>query len=207
MLLAALFYGVVAALLGLTAGLAQSLAKVSLDATIQRDVPDPRPGPAPSPAATPRCSWRGCSAGSSASSFPFSSSDSTLIIPADAHDKSWLYAYDVVSQSRKNYTVRYDNDPMFLKSKNVILASDPGSSSSEKFSSGASNRWEVLRGNWNFSSKGLIVEDSSDSLQNVILSQSRYAANNLSIGTSFKSMKIDPQNHKLCIYSLFLVRS
>ncbi|GAB3770968.1 MFS family permease [Nocardioides ginsengisegetis] len=40
-LLAALFYGVVTvALLGLTAGLAQSLAKLSLDATIQRDVPE-----------------------------------------------------------------------------------------------------------------------------------------------------------------------
>jgi MFS family permease len=40
-LLAALFYGVVAlALLGLVAGLAQSLAKLALDATIQRDVPE-----------------------------------------------------------------------------------------------------------------------------------------------------------------------
>jgi MFS family permease len=40
-LLAALFYGVVTlALLGLTAGLAQSLAKLSLDSTIQRDVPE-----------------------------------------------------------------------------------------------------------------------------------------------------------------------
>ncbi len=39
--LAALFYGVVtAALLGLTAGLAQSLAKLSLDSLIQRDVPE-----------------------------------------------------------------------------------------------------------------------------------------------------------------------
>ncbi len=40
-LVAALFYSVVAlALLGLTAGLAQSLAKLALDATIQRDVPE-----------------------------------------------------------------------------------------------------------------------------------------------------------------------
>ncbi len=40
-LLAALLYGVVTvALLGLTAGLAQSLAKLSLDSTIQRDVPE-----------------------------------------------------------------------------------------------------------------------------------------------------------------------
>jgi MFS family permease len=40
-LVAALFYGVVVlALLGLTAGLAQSLAKLALDSTIQRDVPD-----------------------------------------------------------------------------------------------------------------------------------------------------------------------
>src|SRR6476469_8206244 len=40
-LVAALFYGVVAlALLGFTAGLAQSLAKLALDATIQRDVPE-----------------------------------------------------------------------------------------------------------------------------------------------------------------------
>ncbi|WP_220451199.1 MFS transporter [Nocardioides dongkuii] len=40
-LLAALFYGVVfLALLGLTAGLAQSLGKFCLDATIQRDVPE-----------------------------------------------------------------------------------------------------------------------------------------------------------------------
>jgi MFS family permease len=39
--LAALLYGVItAALLGLTAGLAQSLAKLSLDSTIQRDVPE-----------------------------------------------------------------------------------------------------------------------------------------------------------------------
>ena len=39
-LLAALFYGVwTLALLGLTAGLAQSIAKFSLDATIQRDIP------------------------------------------------------------------------------------------------------------------------------------------------------------------------
>lgn len=40
-LVAALFYGLLPlALLGLTAGLAQSLAKLSLDSTIQRDVPD-----------------------------------------------------------------------------------------------------------------------------------------------------------------------
>ena len=40
-LLAALFYGVLTlALLGLTAGLAQSMAKLSLDSTIQRDVPE-----------------------------------------------------------------------------------------------------------------------------------------------------------------------
>ena len=40
-LLTAFFYGVVTlALLGLTAGLAQSLAKLSLDSTIQRDVPE-----------------------------------------------------------------------------------------------------------------------------------------------------------------------
>ena len=39
--MAALFYGVVTlALLGLTAGLAQSLAKLALDSTIQRDVPE-----------------------------------------------------------------------------------------------------------------------------------------------------------------------
>src|SRR6478672_9276369 len=40
-LVAALFYGLVAlALLGFTAGLAQSLAKLALDATIQREVPE-----------------------------------------------------------------------------------------------------------------------------------------------------------------------
>ena len=40
-LVAATFYGVLPlALLGLTAGLAQSLAKLSLDSTIQRDVPE-----------------------------------------------------------------------------------------------------------------------------------------------------------------------
>jgi MFS family permease len=40
-LVAALFYGVLTlALLGLTAGLAQSLAKLALDSTIQRDVPE-----------------------------------------------------------------------------------------------------------------------------------------------------------------------
>ena len=40
-LLAAFFYGITTlALLGLTAGLAQSLAKLSLDSTIQRDVPE-----------------------------------------------------------------------------------------------------------------------------------------------------------------------
>jgi hypothetical protein len=40
-LVAALFYGLLPlALLGLTAGLAQSLAKLSLDSTIQRDVPE-----------------------------------------------------------------------------------------------------------------------------------------------------------------------
>lgn len=40
-LIAALFYGIFpVALLGLTAGLAQSLAKLALDATIQRDVPE-----------------------------------------------------------------------------------------------------------------------------------------------------------------------
>ncbi len=126
-------------------------------------------------------------------SFPVSNSDSTLIIPTNAHDKSWLYAYDVVSQSRKNYTVTLDQDSNALKFKNVILVSDPGSSSYEKFSTGASNRWEIIRGNWNFSSKGLVVEDYSDSLQNIILSQSRYAATNLSISTSFKSEKIDPR--------------
>ena len=40
-LVAALFYGVASlALLGVTAGVAQSLAKLALDSTIQRDVPE-----------------------------------------------------------------------------------------------------------------------------------------------------------------------
>ena len=66
-LVAALFYGVVSlALLGLTAGLAQSLAKLSLDSTIQRVVPERVQASAF--AAPTRCSRSpGSSAGSSAS--------------------------------------------------------------------------------------------------------------------------------------------
>ena len=125
-------------------------------------------------------------------SLPVSNSNSTLIIPSDPNDDSWLYAYDVVAQSGANYTVMYDKDPNF-KSKNIILSFDPGSSFYEKFSSGPSNRWETIKGNWKFTSRGLAVADNSGSLQNVILSPSRYEATNLDINTSFKIVKIDPK--------------
>src|SRR4029078_3944839 len=89
--------------------------------------------------------------------------------------------------------VMYDNDPN-SKSKNTILSFDPGSSTHEKFSSGTSDRWQLpIRGNWNFSSRGLVVQDNSDSLQNVILSPSKYAAKYLSVSTSFKIGTIDPR--------------
>lgn len=126
-------------------------------------------------------------------SFPLSNSNNTLIIPHDPHDDSWLYAYDVVSQSLANYTVIYDNDPNY-KPKNAILSFDPKSSVSQKFSNGTSNKWDTIKGKWNFSSQGLVVEDNSDVLQNVALNPSRYTTKNLNISTSFKILKIDPQN-------------
>ena len=67
-LVAALFYGVTSlALLGLTAGLAQSLAKLSLDSTIQRRRARARAHQCVRPVRHRCCSWPGWSAGSSAS--------------------------------------------------------------------------------------------------------------------------------------------
>ena len=126
-------------------------------------------------------------------SFPVSNSNTTLIIPSEPHDDSWLYAYDIVSESGANYTVMYDKDPNSM-SKKVILSFDPGAPVYENFSSGSSNKWEKIKGNWDFSPRGLVVEDNSDSLHNVILSPSTFTATNLSISTSFKIVKTDPKN-------------
>ncbi len=130
-------------------------------------------------------------------SFPLPNSDTSLLIPSDSIDNSWLYAYDVVSQSGKNYTVMYDTDSNALKSKTVILSFDPKQSYNfyQRFSSRNStlgvNGWNVISGNWKSYSDGLHAGDKLNSLENIILSP--ISAKNLTSSTSFRMNSASPR--------------
>jgi hypothetical protein len=59
-------------------------------------------------------------------SYPLPHSESTMLIPSHFTDDSWLYSYDIISQSEGgNYTVRYSDDHTALDSRTVILSYDP----------------------------------------------------------------------------------
>ncbi len=148
-------------------------------------------------------------------SSPLSNSDTAMLIPSDpriAPANSWSYAYDVISQSGKNYTVMYDRDPNALRSKTVILSFDPMKSYSyhSMFSSytNASNNnnnkngntsWNIVSGNWKYSD-GLHGGKSSSG-QNIILS--RLSSRNFTANTSFRIDKISPHvaNYVSIVYS------
>ncbi|PWU78938.1 MAG: hypothetical protein DLM72_20045 [Candidatus Nitrosopolaris wilkensis] len=141
-------------------------------------------------------------------SFPLPNSDTTMLIPTGSnHDNSWLYAYDMISQSGKNYTVMYDTDPNALKSKTVLLSFDPNKYYSyydefpqNNISNGGN--WNIISGNWKYSSGGLHGQAGNSNLaQAVILSP--VSSNNLTVSTSFKIISSNPRvaNYISLIYS------
>ena len=161
-------------------------------------------------------------------SYPQSNSDTTMLIPSNPRDNSWLYAYDVVSQSRGgrgNYTVMYDNDDDALKSKTVILSYDPKQYYNfyDKFSSSTYNNgthyndnnnfnamnsnWNVISGNWKFSSDGLHgglkIPSGEEKVILSPLSLSPRKDLNSTITTSFRITNADPEvaNYASIIYS------
>jgi hypothetical protein len=125
-------------------------------------------------------------------SSPVAKSDTSLLIPIDYRDNSWLYGYDILSQSGKNYTVMYDKDASALKSKNVILGFDPNPyySYHDGFSSENNREWKNRSGTWEFSRDGLRAGDKSNAVENVILSP--VMAQNVNISTSFRISTLDP---------------
>ncbi|MGB7956706.1 MAG: hypothetical protein WCF23_22265, partial [Candidatus Nitrosopolaris sp.] len=127
-------------------------------------------------------------------SFPLPNSDTNMIIPSDPRDNSWFYAYDVISQSGKNYTIMFDKDANALKSKNVILSSDPTDNSYYPFlfSKNNINQWnDVISGSWKYSSDGLHGGDQSNNLERTILSP--VVSKNSNMSTLFRVSSAEPQ--------------
>ena len=122
-------------------------------------------------------------------SYPLPNSETTLIIPSDPHESKWFYAYDIVAQSGKNYTVKFDKDTQALKGKNVILSFDPteGYSFYDNFSSSTNGKWDIVSGTgkWEPNAGALEVGDNiRHSLKNNILSPV-ISPTNSNISTSF----------------------
>ena len=126
--------------------------------------------------------------------YPAPKSDSTMVIPFYPRDNSWLYGYDIVSKSGKNYTVRYDTDPHALNSKNVILSFDPAPnyySFANNFSSDKGD-WTSISGKWKFSKTGLLAGDESIRIENILLSS--ISSRTFNATTSFSVNDLDPKS-------------
>jgi hypothetical protein len=142
-------------------------------------------------------------------SFPLPNSETTLLIPTDPRivtDNSWLYAYDILSQSGKNYSIMYDMDINGLKSKNVVLGLDPTEYPNfyDKFSSHLSensSQWKVISGNWRYSADGPHGGDGSNNTVRTILSP--VSSDNLTANTSFRINSASPRvaNYISIVYS------
>jgi hypothetical protein len=137
-------------------------------------------------------------------SYPLPNSDTVMLIPTDPRENSWFYAYDIISQSDKNYTVMYDRDPNALKSKTAILSFDPTQYYNfyDNFLSSDINKWSIVSGKWK-SSDGLHGGDKSNSQENIILSPVISPSRNLNTSTSFRITSADTQvpNYISIIYS------
>lgn len=134
-------------------------------------------------------------------SFPLSNSDTTMLMPIDFFDKSWLYAYDIVSRSGANYTVMYDKDPNTLNSKTVLLSFDPTNYNTfyDNFSSlsrYSNDQWSNISGDWNYYSDGLHGGTETDRSNNIILSPvSSRINNNFTANTIFKVNHVSASPH------------
>lgn len=65
-------------------------------------------------------------------SYPRSNSDVVMLIPSDSKtssEKSFFYAYELISKDDRNYTVMFDKDHRALTSKIVIIPYDPAEQS------------------------------------------------------------------------------
>ncbi|PWU80636.1 MAG: hypothetical protein DLM72_11220 [Candidatus Nitrosopolaris wilkensis] len=123
-------------------------------------------------------------------SFPSSISETTMLIPTESHDDSWMYAYDIISQSGKNYTVLYDSDPNALKSKTVILSLDPTNYYNyyDDFRSSSipnGSNWNIISGYWRYSSDGLHGGAGTSNPSEAIILSPVYSKNS-TVSTSFK---------------------
>lgn len=129
-------------------------------------------------------------------SFPVANSDTSLLIPSDSRDDSWYYAYDILSQTGRNYTVIFDQSDDMLRTKNAILSFDPtlhyvfydNFSSNDNYKN---HQLSPISGNWKFLGDGLYAGDKSDKLQNILLSP--ISSKNFNMSTAFKINVLDPK--------------
>jgi len=133
--------------------------------------------------------------------FPLADSETAFVLPQYEFDDSYLYPLDILSQSRTNYTVTYEQDPQLSKYENVILGHDlkRHQNFSTLFLTNSSlNNWNIISGNWKISNEGLSgagLSDfiNSDQINKVILSPILSKSINTNISTTFKVNQIDNQ--------------
>jgi hypothetical protein len=131
--------------------------------------------------------------------FPQAKSNTALVIPHKPIYDSWLYLYDIVSQSGKNYTVIYDNDRNILYKKNVIMDTNLLSNNSFliNFVGSQSNNsnFHVIAGNWDFTNAGLQGKANFHDpfIKKNIITSPYNSASDLSISLLFKMRDLDPK--------------
>ncbi len=135
--------------------------------------------------------------------YPASKSDNTMLIPVESPDNSWSYAYDIISQSGKNYSVMFDTDAHALKSKNVILSFDPSPvhyTFYDNFSID-NHYWSAISGTWQIVHSRLFSGDESGRLENILLSP--VSSRIFKADTSFSVERLNPNvaNYASIVYS------
>jgi hypothetical protein len=126
-------------------------------------------------------------------SYPQAASDTALLIPQEPTSNGWVFGYDLLSQSGRNYTVIYDNDPVALKQKNLILVEDPlpKISINTNFSNQSDSSqafWQNSYGRWKYTKDGLhAYGNPRDTLsnRNIFLSPI-LTQNNMNITSTFR---------------------
>lgn len=135
--------------------------------------------------------------------YPSPKSDTTVLIPSESQNDAWMFAYDIVSESGKNYTVRFDTDSGALTSKNVVLSFDPNPnyfSFYDDFSSTYPN-WLSISGSWQMEPPGLHAGDKTGRTENIILSP--VSSRSFKASTNFSINHLDTKvaNYASIVYS------
>jgi hypothetical protein len=124
-------------------------------------------------------------------SFPQANSKSALVWPFDfltGSPESWLYAYDMLSYGRYNYTVAYDLDAGLMTYDTLILARDPSSETylendvQENFTQDTG--WQQISGTWQYTSSGLEAGKPGEFQDAIILTP--FSAQNFTASLGFQ---------------------